>query len=476
MPFNPSRVGIPPAGQHGGGQGGGGATATTPRTPRTASDATGGGRFGGSSSSLRGGGGDTGAGHVRPRPGGGGSGDPSIGAAAHDVLAPSNTTRGAPSSSNAGGGNPIWVKTSLLDRHHVSGEGCVAGTALGLAARRHFGRDSNRRTMDGGATAADGGDNADGSRSGLDWGWVRGWAIPAAGGISNANNDVNGTSAQLASSSDEPASPFGHVKLRRVGSSAASPRFANEQNGAKSPAFVHRSNSSPLPNGRQQQQQQNIHEDSSKPVLPLTITIQDEDYPSYTGRTLTLTSDDVRDGTAPANSWWSTTDVTAATPMLPPDDLIELTHLHEPAVVHCLRTRYDVGEVYTSTGPILLACNPFRTVAGLYSAEMMRRYWQRRGEDGVDRRPPHAFGVADAAFRAMMRAFEDNRSSGIGDGDQSILVSGESGAGKTVTTKIVMRYLATLSQQQSGDDCAGIGGGEGGIEGQVLQSNPILER
>jgi myosin-5 len=74
----------------------------------------------------------------------------------------------------------------------------------------------------------------------------------------------------------------------------------------------------------------------------------------------------------------------------------------------------------------------------------------------------------------MMRAFEDNRSGGIGD--QSILVSGESGAGKTVTTKIVMRYLATLSQQQSGDDCAGIGGREGGIEGQVLQSNPILER
>ena len=467
MPFNPSRVGIPPVGQHGGG---GGATAAT---PRTASDATTGGRFRASRGGGGGGGGTSvGAGRIRPRPGGGGSGDPPIGAAARDVPARSNTARGASSSSNAAatGGNPIWVKTSLLDRHHVSGAG---GAALGLAARRQFGRDNNRRMMDGGATATDGGENASGGRSGQVWGWVRGGAIPAAGGISAANNDANGTSAQSTSSdADGPASPFGHVKLRRVGSSAASRLTNNEHNGAKS-AFVHRSNSTPLPNGRRQQQQ-NTQEDSSKPVLPLTRTIQDEDYPSYTGRTLTLSSDEVRDGTAPANTWWSTTDVTATTPMLPPDDLIELTHLHEPAVVHCLRTRYDGGEVYTSTGPILLACNPFRTVAGLYSAEMMRRYWQRQGDDGVDRRPPHAFGVADAAFRAMMRAFEDNRSGGIGD--QSILVSGESGAGKTVTTKIVMRYLATLSQQQSGDDCAGIGGGEGGTEGQVLQSNPILER
>jgi myosin-5 len=189
---------------------------------------------------------------------------------------------------------------------------------------------------------------------------------------------------------------------------------------------------------------------------------------------ITISSEDVRDGTAPANSWWSTTNVTAATPMMPPDDLIELTHLHEPAVVHCLRTRYDSGEVYTNTGPILLACNPFRTIEGLYSGETMRRYWQRQGDADAGRLPPHAFGVADAAFRAMIRSFEDSRSGDVG-GDQSILVSGESGAGKTVTTKIVMRYLATLSQQSS-DHSAESGGGEGGIEGQVLQSNPILER
>ena len=108
----------------------------------------------------------------------------------------------------------------------------------------------------------------------------------------------------------------------------------------------------------------------------------------------------------------------------------------------------------------------------------MRRYWQRQGSGGGDgdtgRLPPHAFGVADAAFRAMMRSFEDNCSGDVG-GDQSILVSGESGAGKTITTKIVLRYLATLSQQSSGHSGES-SGGEGGIEGQVLQSNIILER
>ena len=150
-----------------------------------------------------------------------------------------------------------------------------------------------------------------------------------------------------------------------------------------------------------------------------------------------------------------------------PKDLTNLTHLHEPAVVYCLRYRYAMNEIYTSTGPILLALNPFKEVKSIYGEDLMRRYCERgQGSFGgavnlkkkrnssstiePKKLPPHVYAVADNAYRSMMRAMED----GSGDGDipgpdQSILVSGESGAGKTVTTKIIMKYLAALSKRSS---------------------------
>lgn len=221
------------------------------------------------------------------------------------------------------------------------------------------------------------------------------------------------------------------------------------------------------------------------------------------------------------------------------DDLIGLTHLHEPAILHALRLRYDSDIIYTATGPILIAVNPFKPMS-IYSDEMMEKY-RIQGENGTGssprvaitpfkrgkqrntsmrstRLPPHAYQTADDAYRAMMRGLENsalmNRSS-ITQGkrqlkrgesitvalafdtpaDQSILVSGESGAGKTVTTKIVLNYFAMLSKKRAEmgtprkqmlsptsslhssahssshstreDDVS--------IEQQVLQSNPILE-
>lgn len=206
-----------------------------------------------------------------------------------------------------------------------------------------------------------------------------------------------------------------------------------------------------------------------------------------------------------------------------PDDLITLTHLHEPAVVHCLRKRYERDKIYTSTGPILIALNPFKSCKQLYSDSIMRQYWKRGegimlmggsvggrsggGSDGEDDNtgrddeglPPHVYALADATYRSMMLKLDVECSGGRGGRsnsstssgcDQSILVSGESGAGKTVTTKFIMQYLATLSQR-----CAEAKDGNAAtsprskrpmvkkdgslnnvnIEQQVLQSNPILE-
>ncbi|KAL7593906.1 myosin-17 [Lactuca sativa] len=135
------------------------------------------------------------------------------------------------------------------------------------------------------------------------------------------------------------------------------------------------------------------------------------------------------------------------------DDMTRLSYLHEPGVLQNLAARYELNEIYTYTGNILIAINPFQRLPHLYDTHMMEQY---KGA-GFGELSPHVFAVADVAYRAMMNEGKSN----------SILVSGESGAGKTETTKMLMRYLAHL-------------GGRSGVEGrtveqQVLESNPVLE-
>ncbi|KAJ4726841.1 Myosin [Melia azedarach] len=135
------------------------------------------------------------------------------------------------------------------------------------------------------------------------------------------------------------------------------------------------------------------------------------------------------------------------------DDMTKLSYLHEPAVLHNLATRYEINEIYSYTGNILIALNPFQALSHLYDTYVMERYTGAP----LGEMSPHVFAIADAAYRAMINEGKSN----------SILVSGESGAGKTETTKMIMRYLAYL-------------GGRTAVEGrtveqQVLESNPVLE-
>uniref|UniRef100_A0A0E0D4P8 Myosin motor domain-containing protein n=1 Tax=Oryza meridionalis TaxID=40149 RepID=A0A0E0D4P8_9ORYZ len=132
------------------------------------------------------------------------------------------------------------------------------------------------------------------------------------------------------------------------------------------------------------------------------------------------------------------------------DDMTRLSYLHEPGVLQNLATRYELNEIYTYTGSILIAVNPFQRLPHLYDTHMMEQY---KGAD-FGELSPHVFAVADVAYRAMINEGKSN----------SILVSGESGAGKTETTKMLMRYLAHL-------------GGRSGVEGRTVeqQSNPVLE-
>ncbi|KAL0337242.1 UNVERIFIED_CONTAM: Myosin-17 [Sesamum calycinum] len=131
------------------------------------------------------------------------------------------------------------------------------------------------------------------------------------------------------------------------------------------------------------------------------------------------------------------------------DDMTKLSYLHEPGVLQNLAARYELNEIYTYTGNILIAINPFQRLPHLYDTHMMEQYKGLHLESSV------------LMFLQLQMAMINEGKS------NSILVSGESGAGKTETTKMLMRYLAHL-------------GGRSGVEGrtveqQVLESNPVLE-
>jgi myosin-5 len=127
------------------------------------------------------------------------------------------------------------------------------------------------------------------------------------------------------------------------------------------------------------------------------------------------------------------------------DDLMQLSYLSEPSVLYNLQYRYSQDLIYTKAGPVLVAVNPFKKVP-LYGNEYIDAYRNKTKDS------PHVYAIADSALREMKRD----------EVNQSIIISGESGAGKTETAKIAMQYLASL-------------GGGGGIEYEILQTNPILE-
>uniref|UniRef100_H3GBV2 Myosin motor domain-containing protein n=1 Tax=Phytophthora ramorum TaxID=164328 RepID=H3GBV2_PHYRM len=152
-------------------------------------------------------------------------------------------------------------------------------------------------------------------------------------------------------------------------------------------------------------------------------------------------------------------------------DLTKLVHLHEPAILQVLRRRFFHGEIYTSTGQILVAMNPFRRLS-LYSDDIKDRYYNLGGDAEADKSilAPHVYSVADQAFRTMLVPQSSDKKT-----NQTILVSGESGAGKTETTKLIMNYLAYVSTKRTRRPIRESNCDQTTIHDRVLESNPILE-
>uniref|UniRef100_I3KT63 Si:ch73-194h10.2 n=1 Tax=Oreochromis niloticus TaxID=8128 RepID=I3KT63_ORENI len=130
------------------------------------------------------------------------------------------------------------------------------------------------------------------------------------------------------------------------------------------------------------------------------------------------------------------------------DDMIRLGDLNEAGLLRNLLVRHKEGIIYTYTGSILVAVNPYQLLP-IYTIEQVHMYTDRR----LGELPPHVFAIADSCFFNMRR----NRK------NQCCVISGESGAGKTESTKLMLQFLAAVSGQRSW------------IEQQVLEANPILE-
>ncbi|MBN3291239.1 MYH7 protein, partial [Polypterus senegalus] len=140
------------------------------------------------------------------------------------------------------------------------------------------------------------------------------------------------------------------------------------------------------------------------------------------------------------------------------EDMAMLTFLHEPAVLYNLKERYAAWMIYTYSGLFCVTVNPYKWLP-VYNAEVVAAY---RGKKRTEA-PPHIFSISDNAYQYMLTDREN----------QSILITGESGAGKTVNTKRVIQYFASIAATGGKKDTAV--SSKGTLEDQIIQANPALE-
>ncbi|NWZ52084.1 MYO6 protein, partial [Haliaeetus albicilla] len=131
------------------------------------------------------------------------------------------------------------------------------------------------------------------------------------------------------------------------------------------------------------------------------------------------------------------------------EDNCSLMYLNEATLLHNIKVRYSKDRIYTYVANILIAVNPYFDIPKFYSSDTIKKYQGR----SLGTLPPHVFAIADKAFRDMK----------VLKMSQSIIVSGESGAGKTENTKFVLRYLT--ESYGTGQD----------IDDRIVEANPLLE-
>uniref|UniRef100_A0A3P9NVQ0 Unconventional myosin-X-like n=1 Tax=Poecilia reticulata TaxID=8081 RepID=A0A3P9NVQ0_POERE len=140
------------------------------------------------------------------------------------------------------------------------------------------------------------------------------------------------------------------------------------------------------------------------------------------------------------------------------EDMSTLAELHEAAIMHNLFLRYQKDNIYTNIGSILAAVNPYQQIAGLYDSTAVDLYSKHQ----MGELPPHIFAVANECYRCLWKRHDS----------QCVLISGESGAGKTESTKLLLKFLSVMSQNSSGTP---LSERTTRVEQALVQSSPIME-
>ncbi|XP_030845924.1 unconventional myosin-X isoform X3 [Strongylocentrotus purpuratus] len=142
------------------------------------------------------------------------------------------------------------------------------------------------------------------------------------------------------------------------------------------------------------------------------------------------------------------------------EDMAKLQDLHEGSILDNIKQRYEKDRIYTYIGSILCAINPYKTIPGIYGDDVMQVYNKKH----IGECPPHIFAIANDCYYSMWKKGEN----------QCVLISGESGAGKTESTKFILNYLSELSQfamiGREQEVRSGVR-----VEDAILQSSPIME-
>ncbi|KAJ4933126.1 hypothetical protein JOQ06_029962, partial [Pogonophryne albipinna] len=140
------------------------------------------------------------------------------------------------------------------------------------------------------------------------------------------------------------------------------------------------------------------------------------------------------------------------------EDMSTLAELHEAAIMHNLLLRYKRHNIYTNIGSILAAVNPYKQISGLYDSTAVDQYSKHQ----MGELPPHIFAVANECYRCLWKRHDS----------QCVLISGESGAGKTESTKLLLKFLSVMSQNSAGTP---LSERTTRVEQALVQSSPIME-